>query len=298
MAEQTHQFAGPVPKVVLTDPALADDKNPRVLAKFKNLEHSLDILSRLAMGDQSALTEVGVATTGQYNTQLHEWAIGRDRGNRTDCYLIAGGPGEVNWTHPVLTGLASIGHSHPFAAADRKAFVPNTGPLVLPTLTTWKATSAEQAIPMMPGDLWYLFPSNQDVSAAYLGDFERPEVVYSPYRLAPDGRLSRTQGGALMVKYGPVKATLSQRADALIKDSAMDANAPGGAAAIESVILSMYWCEVEFFAANKSILTGFMKCPPKRGTQLVEFAWFHQEGIPATAMTRSQCHAYIKRVKG
>jgi len=300
MAEQTQQFRGQLTQVVLTSPAQAGDANPRVLARLRDLEQSLDILSRLALGDQTALAAAGVQTQGAYDTQAHEWALGRDRGDRTTCYLIAGGPGEVNWEHPALTGLASIAHSHPFVPTDRKDFVPNTGPQVLQTLTAGLTPTAGKIIvPTLPGDLWYLFPSNQDLVAGYVGDFERPEVVYSPYRLAPDGRLSRNQGDWLYVKYGPVLATLMPNADVTIKSSPMDAKSDVGLKAIESSCFQYVWCALEFFVGRKSVLRGFMQAAPKYGnkTPLVELAWFQQSGIPANAMKRSQVLDHIRALK-
>lgn len=299
MAEQAQHFAGSTSQVVLTDSTQASDTNPRVLARLKDLRQSLDILSRLAIGDQTALADAGIRTQGAYATQAHEWAIGRDRGDRATCYLIAGGPGEVDWSHPALAGLASIAHSHPFAPADRKQFAPTAGPFVQ-TLTTWMTTTPKRAIPLMPDDLWYLFPSNQDLVAGYVGDFGRPEVVYSPYRLAPGGRLSRTQGDAVSVKYGPVLATLIPNADTTILGSGADAGTPAGLKAIEASCIQHVWCALEFFAGPTSILTGFMHAAPKdsKKVQPVELAWFHQSAIPPDAMTRSQFQERIKRLRG
>lgn len=300
MAEQTQHFHGRLTQVVLTSPASASDANPRVLAQLRDLEQSLDILSRLALGDQSALAVAGVQIKDTYDTQAHEWAIGRDRGDRTTCYLIAGGPGQVDWEHPALTGLASIAHSHPFVPTDRKDFTPNTGPQVLPTLTKGlTTTTGKQIVPALAGDLWYLFPSNQDLVAGYVGDFDRPEVVYSPYRLAPDGRLSRTQGDWLYVKYGPVSATLMPKAEDVIRSSPLNAGTDANVKAIESSCFQYVWCEVEFFAGRKSVLRGFMQAAPKYGdkTPVIELAWFQQTGIPANAMKRSQVLDYIRSLK-
>lgn len=300
MAEQTQQFAGQLSQVVLTDPAQASDANPRVLAKLTDMRQSLGIISQLALGDQTALAQAGVETRGAYDTQAHEWAIGRDRGDPLAYYLIAGGPGEVNWTHAALTGLESVAHSHPFVPGDRSQFVPDAGPQVVQTLTTWMTTNAKQPIPLMPDDLWYLFPSNQDLVAGYVGDFKRSEVVYSPYQLAPDGRLSRVDGGGISVKYGPVLATLNARADAIIKDSRLDAATDAGVKAIAASCIEHVWCALGFLAGHAPILTGFMHAAPKNAAkvQLVEFAWFHESAIPANAMTCSQLHEYIRRLKG
>ncbi|MFL6116063.1 MAG: hypothetical protein ACJ786_32625 [Catenulispora sp.] len=302
MAEQTHQRAGNV-QVVLTDPGQADDANPRVLVRLKDLETSLKTLSRLAIGDQRALTDVGVKTTGSYNTQLHEWAIGRDGGDRTTCYLIAGGPSKVDWSHSALRGLESVGHTHPFVPSDRTAFNPQAAPQVLQALTTpptaVKTSAPKLNITLMQDDLGYLFPSNQDLYAAYRGDFDRSELVYSPYRLAPDGRLSLTEGGNISVKYGPVVATLVPVLEASLKAGTSDMGRLD-ASFVESKSLGFFWCAVQFFADHKSILTGTMQAPPtsSKTLNLAEFAMFYPNPMPLNAMRRSEMLAHITKLKG
>ncbi|ACU71494.1 hypothetical protein Caci_2576 [Catenulispora acidiphila DSM 44928] len=307
MAEQTRQYAGRPTRVVLIDPAQAVDTNPRVLTRLTGLEQGLKILSRLATGDQSALAEVGVETVGGYDTRAHEWAVGRDRGDRTTCYLIAGGPTQVDWSQPVLKGLVSIAHSHPFVKADRGAFRPDAAPLVLQDLTAAQSTgkgAAKLNITLLQNDLGYLFPSNQDLAAAYRGDFERPEVVYSPYRLGPDGRLSLDQGGNISVKYGPVLATLTPAVETSVRAaSPLPAEELNNQAA-ESIWINYFWCGVEFFADHKSILTGTMQAaPPKkakpgeRRQTNVELAWFFPSPIPVEAQKRSDMLAHITNLQ-
>lgn len=307
MAEQTRQYAGAFVPAVLTDPRQAHDKNPRVLARLTDLEQGLRILSRLAIGDQSALADAGVETTGAYDTQAHEWAIGRDRGDRTTCYLIAGGPSRVDWSQQVLKGLVSIAHSHPFVPSDRTAFTPNAASSVLQALTTVPATArggSKLNIPLMQDDLGYLFPSNQDLAAAYRGDFERPEVVYSPYRLAPDGRLSRTEGGNISVKYGPVLATLIPAVETSAASAPPLPGSDLGTEAAESLWINFFWCAVEFFADHRSILTGTMQAAPKRAPKStdrtpvdIELAWFYPDPMPLNARKRSDLLGHIRNLR-
>jgi hypothetical protein len=196
------------------DPADATDDDPRLVIQFSSAEEGRRILGRLATGDAEALRDCGVTTTGEYNTQLHEWAMGRDKNGK--FWLVRGGPGEIAWSQ--LPGMTAMAHTHPlekdtlFGRDEVKAGlvtdlgVPEPGSLA-EALNTW-CDQFPLPIGSMPGRMWYLFPSDADLISSYTTFYDSPEVVYSPYRLGADGWPSLTNGRPLAVVCGPVRAQL------------------------------------------------------------------------------------------
>ena len=287
----------------LTDPAEATDGRPRVLTRMRDRSHGLSMLSRLAVGDRTVLQEAGLSAPSTYDTQLHEWALGW-RGADRSYYLVSGGPTKVDWDGSALAGLQAVAHTHALRAVDRDAVdegpptsgTPGRRMKVADALSRWQRHFA-LPIGAMPGDLWYLFPSNHDIGAVYQAAQSISEFVYTPFRLGPDGWLSREHGQTISVQYGPVTAALRSNAAELVRALPQDdLRAEAGLAAAEKAVVQYLWSPVKFRNGDIIFGGGWMQVDPARGLggRAPELAWFRESG-PSGAMSRADVRAFVRR---
>lgn len=214
------------------------------------------ILRRLALGDRPALDVVVEGERGDEDVQAHEWGLASRSGQ---FWLVSGAEGEIDWSQ--LPGYRPIAHTHPYRLLRNEAIL--SGLLVTTiadALNGWaQASSSDPAsariLDAMPGALWYLFPSNADLVSGYLGDAGL-QTVYTPYRIGPDGRLSRTEGPALQVDYGPVGAVLSADWTETAKNSPVK-----DAGHIERMCLRSFVAPVSFVTEdNITRSQGYLRC--------------------------------------
>ena len=282
----------------LTDPALALDAAPRVLTRLQGLKHGHAILSRLAVGDRSALLEAGVITRQRYDTQVHEWAVGYDRQN-DDYYLVTGGPNKVDWAGATLQGLEAVAHTHPYHPVDHAAVRAALAPTVVGALGEWLMNMSGYPIAHMPGDLWFIFPSNQDVGSAYYTSHQTTELVYTPFRLAPDGWLSSTEGPTLAVEFGPIRAALKPDAAATVRSLGLDVGAPAGMLATERRCLQFLSTRITFRAGGDAFIGGHLRVDPltDEHSNSPHSAWFRAQSAEGL-MTRADVWHFILSAAG
>ena len=282
--------------VELTDPAQALDGVPRIVGRLQSAAHGHLILSRLAAGDQSALIESGIVIRRSYDTRRHEWGLGRDR-STGECYLIAGGPNMIDWECAALYGLEALAHTHPQHPINRAEVTRDLAPTVAGALTEWLTQMSGVPLGFMPGDLWYLFPSNQDLAAGYHGSHQDIEVIYTPYRLGPDGWLSAAAGPAISVQYGPVLARLRDDAAAIVRRSAVILNDEKSVRRVEADCLMYYWAPITVRAGDKPIVSGVLQVDPLRGIdgRAPQFAWFRYQAANGLR-SRTQVRIFISNL--
>lgn len=279
--------------VELTDPAQALDGVPRIVGRLRSATHGHAVLSRLAVGDQSALIESGIVVRRSYDTRRHEWGVGRDR-STGDCYLVAGGPNMTDWECAALYGLEPLAHTHAQHPIDRAEVVRDLAPTVAGALTEWLTQMSGVPLGFMPGDLWHLFPSNHDLGAGYLAARNETEVLYTPYRLGPDGWLSATGGPTINVQYGPVLARLREDAAAIVRRSAVILNDEKSVRRVEADCLLYYWAPITVRAGDKPIISGVLQVDPLRGIdgRAPQFAWFRSQAANGLR-SRTQVRIFI-----
>lgn len=282
--------------VELTDPAQALDGVPRIVGRLHSAAHGHLVLSRLAVGDQSALIESGIVIRRSYDTRRHEWGLGRDRA-RGDCYLIAGGPNMIEWESAALYGLEPLAHTHPEHPINRAEVARDLAPTLAGALTEWLTQMSGVPLGFMPGDLWRVFPSNQDLGAAYLGSHQDIEVVYTSYRLGQDGWLSATSGQTINVEYGPVLARLRDDAANIVRRSAVILNDEKSVRRVEADCLMYYWAPITVRAGNKPIISGVLQVDPLRGIdgRSPQFAWFRSQAVNGLR-SRTQVRIFISNL--
>lgn len=296
--------------VELTDPALALDDAPRVVARLQSAEHGRAMLSRLAIGDRSALRESGIISRTAYDTQVHEWGLGRQ--TATGMYfLVAGGPSMVNWDAPRLQGYEAVAHSHPAEPIDRSELVANQlTPRVNAALQEWTSGMySSMSISFMPGGLWHLFPSNQDLIASYVAG-QPLEQVYLPYVLTQDGWLSWAPGAAgapLMVEYGPVRAALKPNAEHLVSAGTVDLTNPASMKVMEGNCLQYLYAPLRFVTVGgdrtlpvSQVHTGVLQVDALKGPKATDpqNAWYRAQQPQNTVLrTRAEVIEFIIRVK-
>ncbi len=282
--------------VELTDPARAADGTPRIVARLHSAAHGHAVLSRLAVGDQSALVESGVVARRPYETRLHEWGLGRDRAHG-DCYLVAGGPNLVDWSHPALRGLEPLAHTHREHAINRGEVGRDLAPTIAAALDEWLVQMSGVPLGFMPGDLWYLFPSNQDLGAAYAQEHQESETVYTPFRLGPDGWLSAAVGPTVSVRYGPVLGRLRDDAAQTVRRLGVDLDDESSVRRAEEACLMYLWAPITFSAGETPIVSGVFQVDPVRGVEgrSPQFAWFRTQA-PNGLRSRAQVRMFIANV--
>lgn len=276
--------------VELTDPAHATDGVPRIVGRLKSAAHGHAVLSRLAVGEQSALVEAGVVTRRTYDTRRHEWGLGRDR-MTGECYLVAGGPNRIDWESAELYRLEPLAHTHAEHAIIRAEVTRDLAPTLSGALTEWLTQMSGVPIGFMPGDLWYLFPSNRDLGAAYLGPHQDTEVIYTSFRLGPDGWLSAATGPTISVEYGPVLARLRDDAADVVRRSAVILNDEKSVRRVEADCLLYFWAPITVRAGDRAIISGVLQVDPLRGIdgRAPQFAWFRSQaanGLRSRAQVR------------
>ncbi len=277
-------------RVELTDPAHALDGAPRIVGRLLSAAHGHAVLGRLAVGDQSALAEAGVVSRRSYDTRRHEWGLGRDRVHG-DCYLVAGGPNLIDWDSAALYGLEPLAHTHSEHSINRGEVTRDLAPTLAAALSEWLTQMSGVPIGFMPGDLWYLFPSNQDLGAAYLGPHQDAAVVYTPFRLGADGWLSAATGPTINVQYGPVLARLRDDAADLVRRSAVILNDEKSVRRVEADCLLYFWAPITVRAGDRPIISGVLQVDPLRGIdgRAPQFAWFRSQaanGLRSRAQVR------------
>ncbi len=277
----------------LTDPLLAADGAPRIVGRLRGADHGHAVLSRLAAGDQSALIEAGVAARRAYDTRRHEWGMGRDRVHG-DLFLVAGGPTRVDWSSPVLSGLDPVAHTHAGHPINRGEVGRDLAPTLAGALNEWLAQMAGVPIGFMPGDLWYLFPSNQDLGASYRASVQDAEVVHTPYRLGQDGWLSAASGPTVNIQYGPVLARLRDDAADLARRSGVDPADEASVRRVETDCLVYLWAPMTVRAGTTPIISGVLQVDPVRGIEgrAPQFAWFRPQA-PNGLRSRAQVRFFI-----
>lgn len=282
--------------VELADPAQAADGAPRIIARLRSAVHGHAVLARLAMGDQSALIETGVLARRPYDTRRHEWGMGRDRVHG-DCYLIVGGPNLVDWRHPALRGLEPLAHTHAEHSVNRGEVGRDLAPTVAAALDEWLVQMSGVPLGFMPGDLWYLFPSNQDLGAAYAQEYQEAETAYTPFRLGPDGWLSATAGPTVNVQYGPVLGRLRDDAAEIVRRVGVDLEDESSVRRAEEACLMYLWAPITFRAGEEPIVSGVLQVDPVRGIdgRFPQFAWFRPQS-PNGLRSRAQIRMFIANV--
>ena len=233
--------------------------------------------------------------------------MGSGRDKQARFWLVRGGPNEVKWS--VLPDLTAIAHTHPLSRDLKKKAVADIAPThplshdfdqkaVTDTLadmlgselgaqlTSLGATlgvwlKEVDILPMqnMPGNMWYLFPSNADLVSSYTTFFEREEIVYTPFRLGGDGWPATSGGGdPLSVTFGPVRARL--RANA--------ANIIASGKDIDSTELASFDVVGAPLTFSGRISSGFMTASPGGSGASAGFqnAWYKKQpddGVTAPA---------------
>ncbi len=280
----------------LIDPAQALDGVPRIVGRLQSAEHGHLVLSRLAAGDQSALIESGVVIRRAYDTRRHEWGVGRDR-STGDCYLIAGGPNMIDWESAALYGLEPLAHTHAHHPINRAEVTRDLAPTLAGALNEWLTQMSGVPLGFMPGDLWYLFPSNHDLNAAYLGARQDTEVIYTPFRLGADGWLSASAGPPINVEYGPVLARLRDDAANIVRRSAVILNDEKSVRRVEADCLMYYWAPMTIRAGNRPIIAGVLQVDPLRGVdgRSPQFAWFRSQAVNGLR-SRTQVRIFISNL--
>lgn len=280
-----------------TDSGRAADGAPRIVARLRTAEHGHAALSRLAAGDHSVLIECGVQVRRPYDTRSHEWGMGRDR-TRGDCYLIAGGPDLVDWDHPALRGLEPLAHTHSRHAIDRGEVGRDLAATLAGALNEWLVQMAGVPLGFMPGDLWYLFPSNRDLAAAYSREHQEIETVYAPFRLGPDGWLSAAPSGPTVnVRFGPVLARLRDDAADTVRRVGVDLADEASVRRVEEACLMYLWAPIVVNAGEAPIVSGVLQIDPVRGIEgrAPQFAWFRAQS-PNGLRSRAQVRLFIANV--
>lgn len=277
----------------LDDAARATDGTPRIVTRLRSAAHGHAVLSRLAAGDHSALVECGVPARRQYDTRRHEWGLGRDR-VYGDCYLVAGGPNLVDWGHPALRGLEPLAHTHPEHGINRGEVGRDLAPTLAGALEEWLVQMAGVPLGFMPGDLWYLFPSNQDLGAAYAQEHRETETIYTPFRLGPDGWLSAAAGPPVNVRFGPVLARLRDDAADTVRRVGVDLEDESSVRRAEEACLMYLWTPIIVRAGDAPIVSGVLQVDPVRGIEgrAPQFAWFRAQS-PNGLRTRAQVRMFI-----
>lgn len=280
----------------LTDPTRAADDAPRIVARLRSAEHGHAVLSRLAVGDHSALSECGISFRRPYDTRLHEWGMGRDR-THGDCYLVLAGPTLTDWDHPALHGLEPLAHTQRQHRINRGEVSRDLAPTLAAALGEWLVQMAGVPIGFMPGDLWYLFPSNRDLAAAYAQEHQETETVYTPFRLGPDGWLSTTAGPTVAVRFGPVLARLRDDAAATVRRVGVDAEDESSVRRTEEACLMYLWAPIVVYAGQAPIVSGVLQLDPVRGIEgrAPQFAWFRAQS-PNGLRSRAQVRMFITNV--
>jgi hypothetical protein len=283
--------------VELTDAALALDDAPRIVARLQGAEHGHAMLGRLAIGDRTALSESGIVCRRAYDTQAHEWGLGLHPASGV-YYLVTGGPNMVAWGRPSVGGLVGIAHSHPRHAIDPVELTKNgLTPNVAVVLGEWvNGMYANMTISVMPGDLWALFPSNQDLMASYATAHPVPERVYLPWRIGPDGWLSNSTGPTLVVEFGPVRAALRPDAAKTARELVVDPKNDQAVKLAESRCLRYLYAPVSFRAGTAVLKTGFLQVDALKGTDRrdPQNAWFRaQLPAPETLLDRAGVERFI-----
>ena len=282
--------------VELTDPARAADRAPRIVARLHSAAQGHAVLSRLAVGDHSALIESGIVARRTYDTRRHEWGLGRDRAHG-DCYLVLGGPNLVDWSHPALRGLEPLAHTHPEHWINRGEVGRDLAPTIAAALGEWLVQMSGVPLGFMPGDLWYLFPSNQDLAAAYAQEHQETETVYTPFRLGQDGWLSAGGGPTLNVQFGPVMARLRDDAAEVVRQVGVDVADESSVRRAEEACLMYLWSPITFRAGEAPIVSGVLQVDPVRGIdgRFPQFAWFRPQS-PNGLRSRAQVRMFIANI--
>lgn len=282
--------------VELTDPAQAAYDAPRIVTRLRSTAHGHAALSRLAAGDHRVLIECGVTVRRPYDTRLHEWGMGRDRAHR-DCYLVAGGRHLIDWDHPALRGLEPLAHTHAQHRIDRAEVGRDLAPTLAGALDEWLVQMAGVPLGFMPGDLWYLFPSNQDLAAAYGREQQDTETVYTPFRLGPDGWLSTAAGPTVNVRYGPVLARLRDDAADTVRRVGVDLADESSVRRVEEACLMYLWTPITVNAGAAPIASGVLQIDPVRGIEgrAPQFAWFRAQS-PNGLRSRAQVRLFLANI--
>jgi hypothetical protein len=287
-----------------TNPHAPTDEPPRAIVQFDSEQQGLRILGRLAIGDATALRDCGLEPEGEYDTQVHEWGMGRDRDGV--FWLVRGGRGEINWGS--LPKMTAVAHTHPNDTPFNKQEVidnlaswlqqPLQGPLrsLADALNAWRDDPGYPTIGFMPGKMWYLFPSDADLVSAYTAFSKSPEAIYSPYRLGSDGWPSQTDGPPLGVACGPVRVQLKKTAAADIVDLLM---ARKSVEDVENACITLFLAPVMF---TSQISQGFLTCPPLAGgmggtIERTGMVYIRQLDPQINLWTRHQLQQLIKTVR-
>jgi hypothetical protein len=265
------------------------------------MKDAKDLLSRLALGDRTALSACGIDPASEPDIQGHEWGLGQ-QGSRF-C-LVSGAEGEIDWSK--VTGYTAIAHTHPAQAIDSKAIADTlTAGSIGQALKIWadqssSAPASVRSLNEMPGHLWYLFPSNSDISSGYLAAAAFPQRVYTPFRYGPGGWPSATEGPEIVVDYGPGRAVLNE-------DWAQTVLAnPGlGAEAIEALCIRYFMAAVTFLTVDGIVVLhrGVLRCAADSargaGTYSGSGAWYFDQSYDMkSALTRTNVLKGIREKLG
>ncbi|MBS2963805.1 hypothetical protein KGA66_12150 [Actinocrinis puniceicyclus] len=279
-----------------TDVPTAVDGAPRIVTRLRGVAHGHAVLSRLAVGDRGALSDAGLPSRRPYDTQRHAWGLGHDRANEAS-YLVSGGPHRIDWSHPALRGLEPLGHTRPRHRIDPGEVRRDLAPTLAGALSEWLVQMAGVPLGFMPGDLWYLFPSNADLGAAYAENHQEPETLYTPFRLGQDGWLSAAAGPTVNVQYGPVLARPRDDAADIARRLALDPRDEASMQRAEEACLLYLWAPITFRAGEVPLVSGVLQVDPVRGSdgRAPQFAWFRPQS-PNGLRSRAQVRMLLANV--
>jgi hypothetical protein len=284
-------------------PASAKQEKPpqSIIPLNMNEPQAKDILSQLAIGNRQALDTLGIDQASEPGIQAHEWGLGQQG---SSFVLVSGAEGEIDWSE--VKGYTAIAHTHPIKQVDNVAIADalNAGTL-LQALNDWADQSSQtpaeaRSLDEMPGNLWYLFPSNSDINAGYLTGPAFPQRVYTPFRYGPGGWISTTEGPEIVVEYGPCRAQLNQ-------DWAATANANRalGAEIVEALCIRYYLAPLTFLTVDGSFVIhqGILRCSSASTGSGSSYsgsgAWYFSRSYQVeNAFTRGAALEAIKRAFG
>lgn len=283
-----------------TPAAAKQEKAPPGIISLKmNEPQARDLLSQLATGNRQALDTVGIDQASEPDIQAHEWGLGQQG---SSFVLVSGGEGEIDWSE--VKGYTAIAHSHPAKPIDNKAIADTlNASTIVQALKDWADQSSQtpadaRSLNEMPGNLWYLFPSNSDINSGYLAGPPFPQRVYTPFRYGPGGWISTTEGPEIVVEYGPCRAQLSKDwAEAAFANRAL------GVEAAEALVIRYFTAALTFMTVDGSFVLhqGILRCSADsaRSSSSGSGAWYFSSSYQVeNAFTRQQALDAIKRAFG
>lgn len=135
------------------------------------------IMRRLADGDSSALSDIGLKLPENYNPIGREWGLGRTKDGK--FVIIEGGTGGVDWEQLLGQGIAPLSHSHPLFKGRE---------MTNPGVTVLELINGTNII-----DKVHVMPSVEDVMVCARNGLKWHEVQV-PYSHQGDGRIGNLSG--------------------------------------------------------------------------------------------------------